>query len=223
MKDKIKKILGVCIVIFVASYFVHSMVINYERAAYYQQQAIRAQQRKQAMAKAKAKTTPPTTKTPTPSASPAAPSVARRSVPRVLPKPAPVSPFAKISGIWRGGAALDGRGICNLKFELNELAEGRFTGYSTMTCTATGPLMADKKINQRTSALNRMDPEAAILTGAVEKGSIEFHVDKTVGADAQGCAPTSFSLTPFGANQLAAEWQEATCAGGHMILRKVRQ
>jgi hypothetical protein len=219
MNQRLKKVLGICIVIFVASYFIHSMVINYERAAYYQQQAIR--QRKQAMAKAKPKTTAPAPKTP--SVPPAAPSVARRSAPRVLPKPAPPSPFAKISGIWRGGAALDGRGICNLKFELNEQAEGRFTGYSTMTCTATGPLMAEKKINQRASALNRMDPEAAILTGAVEQGSIEFHVDKTVGADAQGCAPTSFSLTPFGANQLAAEWQEATCAGGHMILRKVRQ
>jgi hypothetical protein len=221
VNQRLKKVLGICIVIFVAAYFVHSMVINYERAAYYQQQAIRAQQRKQAMAKAKPKTTAPAPKTP--AVPPAAPSVARRSAPRVLPKPAPPSPFAKISGIWRGGAALDGRGICNLKFELNEQAEGRFTGYSTMTCTATGPLMADKKINQRASALNRMDPEAAILTGAVEKGSIEFHVDKTVGADAQGCSPTSFSLTPFGANQLAAEWQEATCAGGHMILRKVRQ
>jgi hypothetical protein len=220
MKYKTKKVLGICIVIFVASYFVRSMVINYERAAYYQQQAIRQRQQ----AKAKPKATPPATKPAAPVASPVAPGGARHSAPpRAQPKPVPVSPFAKISGIWRGSAALEGRGICQLKFELGEQTETHFTGYSTMTCTATGPLMPNKKMDLRVSALNRMDPEAAIFTGAIEKGSIEFHVDKTVGADARGCAPTSFSLTPFGANQLAAEWREETCSGGHMILRKARQ
>jgi hypothetical protein len=66
-----------------------------------------------------------------------------------------------------------------------------------------------------------MDPEAAILTGTMRQdGAIQFHVDKAVGSDSNGCAPTSFTLTPFGSNQLAAEWQEKTCGGGHVLMQR---
>jgi len=211
-----------CGVIAAAWYVVRHVVDSANRAAYYRQQAIRAAQRR----KPKPKAAPPVKKTPAAPKAPAAPGVARGpAIAHTRPKPAPSSPFTKLSGIWRGKVALDGRGICDLKFELTEKQDspGRFSGYSTMTCSAAGPLMPTKKVNPRTLTLNRMDPEAAILTGAMENGSIQFHTDKAVGTDSNGCAPTSFSLTPFGSNQLAAEWREDACQGGRMILRKSRQ
>jgi hypothetical protein len=192
------------------------------QAEFYRQQAIRAQQRQKAQAKPKP--APPAPKTQSP---PAAPQSARgkRAPAVVRPKAAPPSPFAKISGIWAGRAAIEGRGICELRFELREKPEApqHFSGFSSMTCLPSGPLMASRAVNQKALALNRLNPEAAILTGAIDKGSIEFHVDKTVGSDSNGCAATGFTLTPFGSGQLAAEWREgSSCSGGRLILHKVR-
>lgn len=213
MTQKQRKVLLICIGVVVASYIVRNIVIGAMQIAY-QQQAMRQQR-----AKPKPKPAPPAEKK-----APAPPSIATRGKKPAAPKPikAPPSPFARVSGVWRGRVALDGRGNCDLKFELKENEPGHFAGYSTMTCTANGPLVA-KKVNRRALALNRMDPEAAILSGVIEKGSIEFHADKVVGTDSNGCAPTSFILTPFGANQLAAEWRENTCEGGHLVLRRARQ
>ncbi len=58
----------------------------------------------------------------------------------------------------------------------------------------------------------------AVLTGAPENGSIHFHVDKSFGAEISGCAPTTFAVTPFGTNKIAAQWQEAGCQGGEILL-----
>jgi hypothetical protein len=207
-----------CGVIMAAWYVYRSVTDSANRAAYLRQQAMRAAQRQ----KQKPKAAPPVKTIP---AAPA-PGIAHGPAPaRTRPKPAPPSPFAKLSGVWRGRVALDGRGTCDLKFELHERQgeSGHFTGYSTMTCNASGPLMATKRIDPRKRTLNTLDPEAAIFSGTADNGSIELHADKIVNADANGCAPTSFSLAPFGANQLAAEWRENTCEGGRMILRKARQ
>ncbi len=192
------------------------------QAEFYRQQAIRAQQRQKAQAKPKP--APPAPKTQSPPAPPAQAARGKRAPAGVRPKAAPPSPFAKISGIWAGRAAIEGRGICELRFELREKADSQhFSGFSSMTCLPSGPLMASKAVNQKALALNRMNPEAAILTGATDKGSIEFSVDKTVGSDSNGCAPTGFTLTPFGAGQIAAEWREgSSCSGGRLILHKVR-
>jgi hypothetical protein len=82
--------------------------------------------------------------------------------------------------------------------------------------------MAKDDRNPAAATLNRMSPAAAVLSGTMENGSIRFHVDKTVSTNSNGCAATSFNLVPFGSNQLAAEWQEEGCQGGHVILQKVR-
>jgi hypothetical protein len=76
--------------------------------------------------------------------------------------------------------------------------------------------------NTAAATFDRTNPESAILSGTVDNGSIRFTVDKTIGTSSHGCAASSFTLTPFGNSQLAAEWQEATCQGGHAILQKVR-
>jgi len=224
-----RKALLICLGIVVGSYIAHSIIITAMQMAYYQQQAARQQAIRAAQQRAKAAAPhalapqpatalpPPSQATPT-TASPAG----RAAIP--AKEVSPPSPFARFQGIWRGRAALDGRGICDLKFELREKPDepGNFSGYSTMTCSAVGALMPSKQVSVKEQTLNVMDPEAAIFTGKPENGSLQFHVDKTVGTDSNGCAPTAFTLTPFGGNQLAAEWHEATCRGGHMILVKAR-
>jgi hypothetical protein len=226
MTKQHKKILWICVGIIVASYIVRNIVIGAMQIAFYQRQmAFRAAQQRQ---RSKPK---PVVKAPSPAPKPApdapateipAPTKVARAPVHIQPIPVTPSPFVKVSGIWRGRVALDGRGVCDLKFELHEESPGHFSGYSTMTCNSAGQLMPDRKVNARMRTLNLMDPETAILTGTLEKGSIEFHVEKTINADSNGCAPTSFSLTPFGANQLAAEWLEGACGGGHLILRRAR-
>jgi hypothetical protein len=224
MATKQRNFILFCVGVALAWYALRVIGNLQRQAEYYRQQATRAQQRLKAQAKPK-----PAPPAPKIQAAPAAPAITargKRAPVIVRPKPAPSpSPFARLPGIWAGRAAIDGRGICELRFELREKAEApeHFAGFSSMICFGSGPLMASKTANQKALALNRMNPEAAILTGAVEKGSIEFSVDKTVGADANGCAPTGFTLTPFGANQLAAEWREGgSCSGGRLILHKGR-
>lgn len=71
--------------------------------------------------------------------------------------------------------------------------------------------------------LPQMNPDAAILTGTVEKGAIQFRADKTIGTDVNGCAVTDITITPFGASAVAAEWREGACQGGNLLMQRQRQ
>jgi hypothetical protein len=197
--------------------FERSVEESARQAAYYRQrqQAIRAAQQR---AKANARPVPPRPAPPTVHDAPA------RTPPSApAPARAPATPV-EISGIWQGKTAITGRGLCTLRVELHENAPGRFLGYSSLACANFAPLMAPQdRGNTAAAVLNRMNPAEAILSGAMENGSIRFHVDKTIGASSNGCAATSLTLTPFGSNQLAAEWQEGGCEGGHVILQKARK
>ena len=203
MTQKQRKALWICLALVVACYIVRSIIIARMQAAYDQQQAIRAAQQR-AQAKALAKAVPPVP-----------PSVAASKA-----APPPVS--SGLAGIWQGRTAITGRGICTLRIELHENPPEHFTGYSSLACANFAPLMSEQDRNPAAATLNRMSPASAVLSGAMENGSIRFHVDKTIGTNSNGCAATSFALTPFGANQLAAEWQEGTCQGGNIILQKAK-
>jgi hypothetical protein len=120
----------------------------------------------------------------------------------------PGVPLNKLLGIWEGKTSLEGRGNCSLKFEMRKHFE-KFAGYSTLTCPG----------QQRGPALNA---EAAILSGVAEKGIVKLNVDKVVDSDTHNCPPTTFTLTPFGSTQLAAEWQEQGCSGGHALLTRTK-
>jgi hypothetical protein len=113
-------------------------------------------------------------------------------------------PLNRLLGIWEGRTAMESRGLCSLKFELRQGQEKQLAGFSTLTCQGG----------------RSADPETAILSGAPEKGSFQFHVDKVVGSG--GCAPGSFTLTPFGNAQMAAEWKETGCSGGHALLTRTK-
>lgn len=219
MTTKQRNFYIICGAILVAWYG-YGFIANTERQLEFRhQQAVRAQQHQQA----KPKPAPPAAK------APATPAGAK---PLPAPRPAasttaaavtslPPAPFAKLAGIWRGQAALEGRGICGLRFELTPNTPDTFTGYSSFTCASIAPLMSAKnRANQKSSLMNSRDPDSAILTGVLQDGAIHFHADKTIGTDINGCAVTSFTLTPFGVNRLAAEWQAGTCQGGHMVLLK---
>jgi hypothetical protein len=202
-----RKALWIGIGIVAVFYVGRSVMDSARQAAYQQQQAIRAAQLR---AEARAHATAPRV-----SATPAVP-----SSPAATHAPAPAA--SGLSGIWQGRTAITGRGICTLRIELHENPPEHFTGYSSLACANFAPLMSEQDRNPKSATLNRMSPASAVLSGAMENSSIRFHVDKTIGTNSNGCAATSFTLTPFGANQLAAEWQEATCQGGNIILQKAK-
>ena len=86
------------------------------------------------------------------------------------------------------------------------------------------PLMAGfvrRGTSSPSPILNQMSPISAVLSGTAKDGTLTFTVEKTIQKSANGCALTGFTLTPFGTDQLAAEWQEGTCDGGQMLLKKI--
>ena len=219
MTTKQRNFFIICGAVLVAWYGYGYIATLERQAAFRHQQEIRAQQRQQA----KPKPAVPAAKTPASQAG-AAPlsaphSAAGKAVAAVSLQPP--APYAKLAGIWRGQAAIEGRGICGLRFELTPKTPDTFLGYSSFKCANIAPLMAAKnRRNQKEALLNRMDPDSAILTGTLQDGAIHFQADKTIGTDINGCSVSAFTLTPFGSNRLAAEWQAGSCQGGHMVLVK---
>jgi hypothetical protein len=136
------------------------------------------------------------------------PSAATRTATVAKPAPAP-SPFRSLLGNYQGRAAL-GRGPCMLAFQLRRDIQhaGAFVGYSTMTCTV-----------RPTPRQWRPTPKvnAVILSGELAGDAIAFKVTDTV--TAADCAPTGFSVQPFGMNQIVVRWQDK-CHGGSMVLNR---
>jgi hypothetical protein len=194
-------------------YVAHSVESYQRQAAFFRQQAIRASQqlaREKALAKAKEE---------------AAKKATAQAAAAASAKGAPVSASAKFPGIWRGRSAMEGLGLCDLRLELRPRDGGQdgFMGYSSFSCVPVASLMAPNDRSKiKPALLSRMSPDAAILTGKLIDGVIRFQAEKNIGADVHGCAVDSFTLTPFGANALAAEWRQAGCPDGKMILTKVR-
>ena len=218
-----RKAIWICLAVIAASYVIRSVMNFAQQQEYLRQQFIRAaQQQAKAQAEAKAKAKARAEKDADRAAkAAAAKSAAVAKAAPALPKPEkPVS----YSGIWRGQTTVEGRGLCTLRIELHETEPSKYQGYSSLVCADFAPLMKPKeRVNRAAAIKNRMNPEAAVISGAMEKGAIAFHIDKTIGADSNGCSATSFTLTPFGKNEFAAEWQEATCHGGRIMLQKARR
>jgi hypothetical protein len=136
------------------------------------------------------------------------------------PPGTPAAAFGSLMGIWQATAALPSRGTCTLKLELraNREKEGQYSGYSTLACVPFGATPPRQPGVNPAEAMLSKEPSSAILTGSVVNGSIAFHVDKNIAAG-QECAMTSFTVTPFGTNQIASEWQDG-CQGGQMVLKR---
>jgi membrane protein involved in colicin uptake len=224
MTKKQRNFFLVCGAVLVAFYVIRSVVNFAHQQENFRQQYIRAaQQRAKAEAQAKAKAREKAEKEAAARAAKAAALKAERSAkahPAAPKAPKPVT----YTGVWRGRTAVEGRGLCTLRIEINETEPSRYQGNSRIACVSVAALRSPReRLNKAAAFMDRMNPEAAIISGAMEKGAIALHIDKTIGADSKGCAATSFTLTPFGKNQLAAEWREDTCQGGHVILAKARR
>jgi len=129
----------------------------------------------------------------------------------------PDDPFAKLLGIWGTNVILPVQGLCNIRLELRQDQDnhGQYLGNSTMHCTSFA-LPSARKVNPMIGYLNAT-PVSAILAGSVVSGSLHLRVSKTIG---EHCAPTEFILTPFGASQLAIEWEDPACGDGEAMLSK---
>lgn len=128
-----------------------------------------------------------------------------------------------LAGIWQGGAVLP-QGMCGLKLELRRKPgdADHFAGYPVLGCmpipgNPTGQAAGTEAQRMIASA----NPMSAVLTGTPQNGSIMFTVDKVIGQTVAGCSMTGMTATPFGGDQIAVEWQEGTCPGGHLLVKRI--
>lgn len=135
---------------------------------------------------------------------------------------APAPSYDKLVGVWEGfGPAAPN--MCTLRLELRRKDgdAAHLAGFPVLTCfPMAAPTAADMRAPQK--MLSRFSPMSAVLSGSPVNGSIEFTVDKVIGKSAEGCAITSFTVTPFGADQISAGWKDAPCQGGQLLLKKGR-
>ena len=131
--------------------------------------------------------------------------------------------FSNLLGIWAGSSIRPNGTICKLRLELRMSQDkpGAYAAYSTMACGPALPVVATTQAQRSLVAgmLNEMRPVSAVASGSVVKGALEFQVDRNIGASPDGCKPTAFTVSPFGASQIAAQWEEGSCQGGQMIMQ----
>lgn len=154
------------------------------------------------------------------------------------PIPAPQLPEAAaglptpgtLLGTYSGKGLLPKLGVCTCQLELRgqEGMTGTVVGYSTVQCMSValmtpGARPAGKPITPEEvmAATGKLTPVSSIFSGAWENGSILLRIDKTIGGNpADGCTPVAAVATPFGARQVALEWQDGTCGNWQMVLAK---
>jgi hypothetical protein len=120
-----------------------------------------------------------------------------------LPPPA----FRGLLGNYNGKARLS-RGLCTMHFELqgDRQHPGTFVADSTLTCRP-----------QRRMYVTQAAVSSSVLSGQAQTDAIHFMIDEII-AQAE-CAPTAFSVKPFGMAQLIVHWEDA-CKGGTMIVNR---
>lgn len=201
MTTKQRNFLIFCGVLVVGWYVIRLIGNASQQAAYYRQQAIiAAQQRAKALAAARV---------PSPA-------------PPIRFSPPGLTTLTNLAGVWIGHGLIPPRGLCTLRLELRDAdTPANYTGYSTLGCQpAPGVWGSQGGQFLPQDMRNNLSPKAIVMTGAPENGAIRFQVDKTVIGDSDICATTSFTITPFGTNKVAAQWREGTCRGVQFLLDK---
>lgn len=180
-------------------YFAPQALQSFRQAAYYREQADAAKARMQA-GRGTAQAAP--------SAAPAA-------------SPSP-TPLGNLIGNWQGEQAQSNRDLCQMALEMRDDGAGGLNGFPRISCVALMPyLPGAHKLDPASAMAKSMSLVSAVLTGTFKDGAVAFRVDKTIGATFDGCPMTAFTVTPFGNNEVAAEWQTGTCGRGQMVLRRV--
>ena len=149
-----------------------------------------------------------------------------KRMPEPQPHPQPASPppakDAGMLGRWQSGALpLPKRGICSLWMDVSRNTQdaNKYTGAATLNCS---PMIAPAS-TRREAILRRNSPMpqpvATTLTGALEKDTIVFKVDKLFNGGE--CGINGLSVSRFGSQYLAAELHDA-CGGGSAVMHKAR-
>jgi len=158
---------------------------------------------------------------------PQQPAPKKDSAPRPVPPGANATQasdpsFDRVTGVWEGGGPAPPN-MCTLKLEIRpkEGDPAKLAGFPVLTCfPITMPRVRDAKAQQ--NLLARFSPMSSVLTGTAEKGSVQFTVDKVIGKTSDGCSIQGMTVTPFGVDQLSAEWRDSACQGGQVLLKKSR-
>lgn len=146
------------------------------------------------------------------------PSVAAPATPVGASAAAPVNrpaPNAFI-GSWQGQRLQENRKLCRLMLEIREASPGVLAGYATLSCFAWAiPGRANPS-----NMVRALSPASAVLSGSFKDGSVAFHIDKTIGATPEGCALSAFTVSPFGNDQIAAQWENGECGKGQIVAQR---
>jgi hypothetical protein len=200
-----RKLLWAAGAVLVFLYFAPSALQSFRQATFYRQQA---------EARASAQAGRGTAQAAAPSASPT-------NVSANAPATAATIPMSNFTGMWQGQQAQPNRDLCQMALEMRDNAGG-LSAYPRINCVALMPyLPGPHKLNPEQATAKSMSTVSAVLTGTRKDGAVAFHVDKAIGATFDGCALTSFTVTPFGNDEVAAEWQNGTCERGQIMLRRV--
>jgi len=139
----------------------------------------------------------------------------------VLPAPAQPTPMpGGLAGVWVGQQAQNTHELCWLNLEMRNRQPGEMAGYVKLLCYPLPYGDGKPKVNPSVAMLKALTPLSAILTGVAKDGGVTFRVDKTIGTAADGCGLTGFTVTPFGSEEIAVDWQKGACPGGQMTLRR---
>jgi hypothetical protein len=210
LTDKQKRALLICAGLFIASYIVKWLVTSAQQAAYFQQQAILAQQRANAARNAQKQNAQ-------------APNEKGQGKQGKLPPRVVLTDLSNLSGTWFGQRLLNASGMCTLRLELRSIPQKPedYKGYARLNCMPPAGLTSLRggRVLPKQQRDN-LNPVAMVLTGVPEDGALHFTLDQTVVAPNDDCETTEFNVTPFGTNQVAVEWREGKCRGTQLILNK---
>jgi hypothetical protein len=135
----------------------------------------------------------------------------------------PAAPASALAGIWNGNQTQHNGDLCSLTLELRDKLEGVMAGYANMTCRPVVRRVGAPMPSANDIILKAMTPMAAIMSGRMQDGAIAFHVDKPIGTPVDGCPFSAFTVTPFGTQQVAVEWQRGNCDSGQMTMTRQAQ
>jgi len=211
MNPNQKKLIWIAGIAVAVIYFAPSFINSYRREAFIREQNAARVANMQAVKPPAAKTGSPL---PASGAAPASAAVLTTADSPATPNASPQ--IDSVVGTWVGVGLLPKYGNCNLRLELRRTIEpGKFSGYPVLACM---PLAL---ATSRNGMLAQFSPASAVLSGSAENGVVGFSVDKMISKGQGACAFTSFTVTPFGTDQIAVEWtEEESCPGGQMLLRR---
>ena len=199
-------IIGAALVVL---YFAPSLLRSFREAAAYQE---RMREMNAQAQNARAGMRGPSVTSPQPGAA---------NAPQAVTVVSPAAP-SRLVGMWVNQQSVASAELCTVNLEIRDKGQGEVNGYLKLLCYPTMAYFAkhNERPNPQAVLTKVLNPIAAIMSGGVKDGTVAFHVDKVVGTQEDGCGLTAFTVTPFGSDEVAVEWQRGACTGGQMTLTR---